>query len=260
MMLAQSDMSNDLREVFDTAEPQQHVDLRRRSARARGRSSTTSTQSVRPAAATPNSLAARPSTRCTSLADNTDGRAIVNRNDLADGMKQIMRDASGYYLLGYNSAPAPTDGKFHEIKVRGEAAGRARCARARATGPTRPRTPPEPTRRAPDAPPPVTAALARPRRSAAWTSGALLDRHRARRERADEGHVRVGADSAPPASSGARRRGVRVTLTALAPRRPLFRGRVPEQGAAPRRRPPRRPRSGAAIAPSRCRRVGSSCA
>ena len=33
------------------------------------------------------------------LADNTDGRAIVNRNDLADGMKQIMRDASGYYLM-----------------------------------------------------------------------------------------------------------------------------------------------------------------
>ena len=47
------------------------------------------------------------------LADNTDGRAIVNRNDLASGMKQIMRDASGYYLLGYTSQSAPTDGKFH---------------------------------------------------------------------------------------------------------------------------------------------------
>ena len=52
------------------------------------------------------------------LADNTDGRAIVNRNDLAAGMKQIMRDASGYYLLGYTSASAPTDGKFHTIDVR----------------------------------------------------------------------------------------------------------------------------------------------
>ena len=52
------------------------------------------------------------------LADNTDGRAIVNRNDLAAGMKQIMRDASGYYLLGYTSASAPTDGKFHNIDVR----------------------------------------------------------------------------------------------------------------------------------------------
>ena len=52
------------------------------------------------------------------LANNTDGRAIVNRNDLAAGMKQIMRDASGYYLLGYTSAAAPTDGRFHTIDVR----------------------------------------------------------------------------------------------------------------------------------------------
>ena len=51
------------------------------------------------------------------LANNTDGRAIVNRNDLAAGMKQIIRDSSGYYLLGYNSTQAPTDGKFHAIKV-----------------------------------------------------------------------------------------------------------------------------------------------
>ena len=52
------------------------------------------------------------------LANNTDGRAIVNRNDLAAGMKQIMRDASGYYLLGYTSTAAPTDGRFHAIDVK----------------------------------------------------------------------------------------------------------------------------------------------
>ena len=52
------------------------------------------------------------------LADNTDGRAIVNRNDLAAGMKQIIRDASGYYLLGYTSANAPTDGTFQTIDVK----------------------------------------------------------------------------------------------------------------------------------------------
>ncbi|HEY2434055.1 MAG TPA: VWA domain-containing protein [Vicinamibacterales bacterium] len=52
------------------------------------------------------------------LADNTDGRAIVNRNDLGKAMKQIIRDASGYYLLGYTSVTAPTDGKFHTIDVR----------------------------------------------------------------------------------------------------------------------------------------------
>ncbi|MEP6783763.1 MAG: VWA domain-containing protein, partial [Acidobacteriota bacterium] len=52
------------------------------------------------------------------LSDNTDGRAIVNRNDLAGGMKQIVRDASAYYLVGYNSSLSAHDGKFHEIKVK----------------------------------------------------------------------------------------------------------------------------------------------
>ena len=53
-----------------------------------------------------------------TLAINTDGRAIVNRNDLTMGMKQIVRDNSAYYLLGYNSTFTATDGKFHEIRVR----------------------------------------------------------------------------------------------------------------------------------------------
>ncbi|HUK33682.1 MAG TPA: VWA domain-containing protein, partial [Vicinamibacterales bacterium] len=53
-----------------------------------------------------------------TLAVETDGRAIVNRNDLGTGMKQIVRDVSAYYLLGYNSSQTKADGKFHEIKVR----------------------------------------------------------------------------------------------------------------------------------------------
>jgi VWFA-related protein len=52
------------------------------------------------------------------LADETDGRAIVNRNDIGRAMKQIVSDSSAYYLIGYNSSQAPQDGKFHEIKVR----------------------------------------------------------------------------------------------------------------------------------------------
>jgi VWFA-related protein len=52
------------------------------------------------------------------LADNTDGRAIVNRNDLGKAMQQIVRDQSAYYLVGYTSTQAPQDGKFHEIRVR----------------------------------------------------------------------------------------------------------------------------------------------
>jgi VWFA-related protein len=52
------------------------------------------------------------------LADETDGRAFVNRNDFGKAMKQIVADSSAYYLIGYNSTQAPQDGKFHEIKVR----------------------------------------------------------------------------------------------------------------------------------------------
>lgn len=87
------------------------------------------------------------------LASNTDGRAIINRNDLGVGMKQIIRDSSGYYLLGYTSTQAPTDGKFHEIKVRVNRRGvdvRARKGywaltadeAARASAPPKPGAPP----------------------------------------------------------------------------------------------------------------------
>lgn len=51
------------------------------------------------------------------LADNTDGRAIVNSNDPLPALKQMLRDSSAYYLLGYTSTEAPRDGKFHPIKV-----------------------------------------------------------------------------------------------------------------------------------------------
>jgi VWFA-related protein len=87
------------------------------------------------------------------LADETDGRAIVNRNDLARAMRQIVADSSAYYLLGYNSSQAPQDGKFHEIKVRVKRPGTDVRARkgywaltavetARATASARPGPPP----------------------------------------------------------------------------------------------------------------------
>ena len=59
-----------------------------------------------------------------ALADNTDGRAIVNTNDLGKGMRQIIRDASGYYLIGYNSSQAPTDGPVSQDRRRRHAQGR----------------------------------------------------------------------------------------------------------------------------------------
>jgi VWFA-related protein len=52
------------------------------------------------------------------LAEETDGRAIVSTNDMTPGLNQMVQDSSFYYLIGYNSTQAPTDGRFHEIRVR----------------------------------------------------------------------------------------------------------------------------------------------
>jgi VWFA-related protein len=53
-----------------------------------------------------------------TIASNTNGRAIVNRNDPGPELRQMIRDSSAYYLLGYTSTLAARDGKFHEIQVR----------------------------------------------------------------------------------------------------------------------------------------------
>ncbi len=52
-----------------------------------------------------------------TLAEATDGLAIVNSNDLAGGLKRVVDDLSSYYLLGYYST-GKLDGKFHSITVR----------------------------------------------------------------------------------------------------------------------------------------------
>jgi VWFA-related protein len=62
------------------------------------------------------------------LADNTDGLAIVNTNDLAGGMKRIVSDLTSYYLLGYYTN-RQLDGRFHPITVRVKKPGVAVRAR-----------------------------------------------------------------------------------------------------------------------------------
>jgi VWFA-related protein len=52
------------------------------------------------------------------VAEETDGRAIINSNNLDRGLAEMVRDASVYYLLGYTSSVGVNDGKFHEITVR----------------------------------------------------------------------------------------------------------------------------------------------
>ena len=63
---------------------------------------------------------ARLSARNTSLrtlAEATDGVAVVDTNDLARGLRRIVDDLSSYYLLGYYSG-GKLDGRFHSISVR----------------------------------------------------------------------------------------------------------------------------------------------
>lgn len=87
------------------------------------------------------------------LAANTDGRAIVNRNQPLPELRRMLADTSSYYLLGYTSSEQWRDGKFHEIQVRvkrKDVEVRSRKGYwaytaddvARATAPSRPSTPP----------------------------------------------------------------------------------------------------------------------
>jgi hypothetical protein len=53
-----------------------------------------------------------------TLAENTDGVAVVNTNDLNRGLQRIADDFTSYYLLGYYSTNTKLDGQFRTIKVR----------------------------------------------------------------------------------------------------------------------------------------------
>jgi VWFA-related protein len=52
-----------------------------------------------------------------TLAEATDGLAIVDSNNLARGLQRVVSDLSSYYLIGYYST-GKLDGKFHPIAVR----------------------------------------------------------------------------------------------------------------------------------------------
>jgi hypothetical protein len=70
------------------------------------------------------------------LAENTDGKTVLNNNDLDRGFRQIATDLSSYYLLGYYSSNAKLDGKYHTIKVRVKRPGIEVRARKGYTSPT----------------------------------------------------------------------------------------------------------------------------
>ena len=53
-----------------------------------------------------------------TVAENTDGLAVVNNNDLAAGFRRIIDDVSAYYLIGYSSTNPAQDGKYRRIEVK----------------------------------------------------------------------------------------------------------------------------------------------
>jgi hypothetical protein len=52
------------------------------------------------------------------LADNTDGTAIINTNNVDGMLQRIVDDLSSYYLFGYYSTNTKLDGRFRNITVR----------------------------------------------------------------------------------------------------------------------------------------------
>jgi len=52
-----------------------------------------------------------------TMADMTDGLALVNSSQIDAGLQRINDDLSSYYLIGFYSTQKP-DGKFHKLTVR----------------------------------------------------------------------------------------------------------------------------------------------
>ena len=161
------------------------------------------------------------------LARETDGRAIMNTNDLRPGLDRMVQDSSGYYLLGYNSSRSPTDGKYHEIEVRvqrDDVDVRHRRGYWALTERDAERAMTPAVNEPPKAVDTALAALSAPRR------GRRLVRTWVGAEKGDAGRTRVTFLWEPePAAGGRGDEPARVLLTAMSDNGgPSFRGRVPE--------------------------------
>jgi VWFA-related protein len=69
----------------------------------------------------PGGLKQRPADRSgamRTLADNTDGVAVLNSNDLDRLFTRIGDDMSSYYLLGYYASNSKPDGRFRSVTVK----------------------------------------------------------------------------------------------------------------------------------------------
>jgi len=84
------------------------------------------------------------------LSDNTGGRAFMNTNEPWQGVPQVFRENSSYYLLGFRPAKATQDGRFRKITVKVSRPGlevrtRAGYYAAKPERPAKPSTRPTPT-------------------------------------------------------------------------------------------------------------------
>ena len=52
------------------------------------------------------------------MAENTDGVAVVQTNDLMGGVRRMTDSLSAYYLLGYYSTNSSFDGRYRRIEVK----------------------------------------------------------------------------------------------------------------------------------------------
>ncbi len=71
-----------------------------------------------------------------TLAENTDGFAVVSTNDLVGGVRRIANDLSAFYLLGYYSTNAIANGRFRQIEVKVDRPGVRVSARRGYLAPT----------------------------------------------------------------------------------------------------------------------------
>ncbi len=53
-----------------------------------------------------------------TLADDTGGKALLDSNDLTQGITQIQKDVSSYYVLSYSSTNTALDGRYRKITVK----------------------------------------------------------------------------------------------------------------------------------------------
>jgi len=106
-----------------------------------------------------------------TIAENTDGVAVINSNNIEAGLKRVVSDLSSYYLLGYTSTNAKMDGKYRAIRVRVKRPGIEIRARRGYQAPTAD----EFARMSPPAAPPVDEAVAAVTKAVASLEGATRD-------------------------------------------------------------------------------------